>query len=387
MKTIHVFHHTDLDGMGVKILGILYSKSKGLNVITHKCGYNRINNEIIEILKNPDNIEEIIIGDISVNSETANELDKIFQKGVPVRLRDHHGSASWLNRYPWAIVQETDSNLIPRCGTWWLAQDPDFQNIRSKCQIFIDWVNDWDTWRWKRKWIQPKQLNALFSLLGEEKFTSTIIDKIENSSGSFSGRDLFDERISIMLEVYDSLTLQRVEQCERHMYQFTLKISNKLSLGKGYFTPAERFQNLKLKTGVIFLNDNISEIGDMILERNPKLDLLAIMALPCTISWRTIKNLGISLNKIALYATGNGGGHYYAAASSIPGNKFQDMLNYFFDNLFSRQLSFNGVVSSNFLKKKDKESPDKIKSEIQKNLERDREFFLRTSNQAGVCSQ
>ena len=358
---LHIFHHTDLDGMGVKILSILYAKIHHIPYETHCCGYSRIDKEVRKCLME-DAPDGIIIGDISVDSDTAKMLNNAHKRGMKLHLYDHHEPAMFLNEYSWAEVA-TSINGSACCGTKLLSEASFMKAISSHMRYFINLVNDWDTWEWKENNNQvARQLNSLFSILGEDEFTNYIVDKIYvpsivEPSGYHLGyiskeTDLFTLKSKIMMETHQKLIDQQVLSCEKYMYTMNLwvQIPN-----KGESSRKIPHKTVSFKTGIIFLNDNLSEVGDKILDRNPELDILMIMVFPGNISWRTHKDLPISLSKIAKMATGSGGGHSQASGSNIPFAKFQDSLCRFMDDNFSSHLEYSNLVSAYVRRKREEE--------------------------------
>ena len=340
-KTIHIFHHTDLDGMGVKLLGMLYANHRGIPYKTYKCGYRQINPSVQAILKQPDDIEEIIIGDISVNDETAQLLEQAVKGGMKIRLYDHHESALSLKEYEWAHVQETDEKGISRSGTWVMGQDPDFQTFYSENQFLMDTIDDWDTWNWKKKGnTTARKLNSLVDILDEEEFFKYILSKVFQPVDSEDS--LFDDRIKIMLETHRRAVLSQAETCEKNMYTF--KLWTEVPIHKDG-VQRRLTQSISLKTGMVFVQSSVSEIGDVILDNHPELDILMMIIFPNTISWRTQKQLPISLGRIAKRATGWGGGHPSAAGSTISYSVFQDMITKFMEDSFEDTLDYSNLVS------------------------------------------
>lgn len=346
-RKIYIFHHTDLDGMGVKLLGILYAQSKNIPYETYKCGYRQINSGVQAALKQ-DDIEEIIIGDISVNEETADMIEQAIRFGIKIRLYDHHESALPLDKYQWARVQEVDAEGTPCSGTWVMGQDPDFQPFYAANQFLMDTINDWDTWLWKkRNNIAARQLNSLMDILGENEFTDYLLSKTQISVGNIrisvtSAEELFDDNIKIMLDTHRRLLEQQAETCEQNMY--TLKLWTQIPIHKDG-VQRRLTQTVCLKTGMVFVQSSISELGDLILDKHPELDVLMMIIFPNTISWRTQKKLPISLGRIAKRATGWGGGHPSAAGSTISYSAFQDMISRFMEDSFQDNLEFSNLTS------------------------------------------
>lgn len=329
--------------MGVKILGMLYAEEKGLPCKTIPCSYNRVNTEVCNAIKTVDDVAEIIIGDISVNDDTAERLEDLYRDGMPIRLRDHHDTATSLNKYNWAWVEEADSDGIARCGTWWLAADDDMESVRQRLGVVIECIDQWDTWKWKSTGFEPaRQLNSLFGIMGEEEFIEYILSRYRaNELQDMDG--LFTERSRILLEAHDKYISAQAATCEKFMY--TMNLWTQIP-ERREGVQRKLHKTIKLKTGVVFVTGNLSEIGDLILDNHPEVDVLMMVAFPGLISWRTQKDLPISLGKIAKRATGNGGGHPKAAASVISFDAFKDMMTRFMETNFSTKLDFSNLRSS-----------------------------------------
>lgn len=329
---IHIFHHVDLDGMGVKMLSEFYAAPRS-SFKSYPCGYRTINEAVQDCLITA-SPEEIIIGDISVNEEVATKLNKAVKSGLKVRLRDHHETANYLNQYDWAIVAANDTDGIPRCGTYWLFQDSDFDEYRQYFQVLVDTIDDWDTWKWKdNNNTDAKDLNALLTILGDDEFCEYIMrlihKSIETHTPLTSSAQLFNEKTRIMLDTHSRLVENLVRTCERSLYTFNLWVYGNTTT--------------RLRTGIVFINTEISEVSDIVLERHPDLDALMIYTFPGSISWRSRKPLEVSLSKIAKKATGVGGGHSQSAGSTIPIAKFQDFIAYFMDTNFDNGLDYSNI--------------------------------------------
>ncbi|MDK2600547.1 hypothetical protein QO179_23930 [Bacillus stercoris] len=120
LKPVKVFTHTDLDGVGSGLIfQTLYNKD---NVSVTYCDYKDINDIVKKFLKTDlSKWSKIFITDISVNEEVAELIQNIYQESFNhFVLLDHHGTATWLNKYEWALVQETfdrDGNTHKTSGT------------------------------------------------------------------------------------------------------------------------------------------------------------------------------------------------------------------------------------------------------------------------------
>lgn len=302
-----IFHHSDLDGMGVKIVAIDDAQRNNRECETFKCNYHDVNEIVRNRLKEDmTDVVDIIIGDISVDPETAKLLDQLHQSGqVTLLLRDHHATAEHLNIYSWAEVREQDYDGVPRCGTWWMAAA--FPETFQMMKTFVETVDDWDTWKWtKNDNITAKELNSLFQVIGEDKFCE-YVSKVYSNIVVSEPAQLFTGWASSIIEAHDMFVNKTANSCEKDMLTMNLKLPMKSSV---------------YKTGIIFANHDLSDIANVILGRHPELDILMIMSFPKSISYRCRKPLDIPLGDLANMMTGKGGGHPQSAGSVISSRVF-----------------------------------------------------------------
>ena len=354
-----VFHHSDLDGMGVKILGMLIGRAKGYNaedIQTYKCNYGDIDQIIQKRLdgNSPENdgfIDEILIGDISVQSkEMAETLNNMYYEfDLRLNLLDHHATAMWMNEYEWAKVREVDGGGVARCGTYWVFEE--FKQLLSAHDMindavlkFVDLVDEYDTWRWMNDKENPNtdadKLNNVFKMMYEERFTEYMINIIDEDY------DLFDETADMLCEVRNNQLDHRASQLDDDMwigdYKFSMKYGDgvyeevmsyynehrreddKVGAEKRWYDEFwSRIHNSSyhktFKVGVVYYNHDISDIGNRLLTKHPELDFIIFVCLPGMMSYRSAKELAIPLGIIAKYTTGSGGGHPESAGGKIRG--------------------------------------------------------------------
>lgn len=305
MSKILIFHHSDLDGMGVKIVAIRAAQLQEMEYETFKCNYTDVNEIVRERLsKGLAGVTDIVLGDISVDADTAVILDEACScHNVNLILRDHHATAEHLNMYDWALVREHKDGT-PYCGTWLLAEV--FPEVADEFQAFIQTVDDWDTWKWTKNGNNTaKNLNALFQVIGEERFTEYILRLYEGTITDPA--QLFNSWAASIVEAHDLFVEKTARNCENSMWTMDVKVPLK--------------QNT-YKTGVIFANNDLSDIANIILAKHPELDILMIISYPKTISYRTRKSLDIPLGDLAQMVTGKGGGHPQSAGSTISAKVF-----------------------------------------------------------------
>lgn len=307
-KKVLVFHHSDLDGMGVKFIGIKVALSKGLPYETYNCNYHTVNTLVFKnVRRQLKNIDTIIIGDISIDDEMAEILDEWKENyGFNLILRDHHATAEYLNKYSWAYVHEFDEDGVPWCGTYLLAKE--FPEIQKDWEVFIKTVDDWDTWKWtKNQNHYAKDLDSLFQTLGEEEFTKymfSVLDKCPTYS-----EELFTDWADTMIQANNMMIEKIAKSCEKHMMTTTLDV-------KGY----------SYSCGIVFCNTQISEVAEFLLSRHDEIDILMLIGFPRGISFRSKKNLEISLGDVAKYTTGAGGGHPQSAGAVISAKQISSFI-------------------------------------------------------------
>ena len=338
-KKVYVFGHNDLDGVGVQILGRMYAQVCGAEVEVHQCTYTTINNEVMQMLKDVpvSKIHTVIIGDISVNKEVAQHLNAYYKsEHLPVILRDHHATAEHLNQYNWAMVSEKDQQGTLRCGTYWLW---DYLMVLmpesfSKMETFVKVVDSWDTWKWKTDniGIYANYLNALHKIHGSKKFTDYIMNLDMRQVSK--PKDLFDTYAEVLVKTHEEIALHTARSCEESLWVTQIG-----------FKPQHKSKDSKylvFNMGIVFCNNDISEVADYIFTKHPELDFIMIGNLPKAFSFRTQKKLAIPLGDIADMITGSGGGHPFSAGATIDAKQFQTAF-YKFMNSLGTSSEFNMV--------------------------------------------
>jgi len=101
-EKIHLITHTDLDGIGPSIVLDAFG-------IPHDVSYvetRKIDDAVIEKIEELNDHELVIITDLSVNAETALQIEAVNKEpnGRQIVILDHHASAVYLNEYDWAAV-------------------------------------------------------------------------------------------------------------------------------------------------------------------------------------------------------------------------------------------------------------------------------------------
>ena len=108
---IKLFTHTDLDGAGCAILGVLAYGRENINI--EYCDYNNVDDKIKNYILSDEyqDYSQTFITDISVNEEIAKMINNIKLTTTEFILIDHHQTAKWLSdKYVWAIVETKTDN-------------------------------------------------------------------------------------------------------------------------------------------------------------------------------------------------------------------------------------------------------------------------------------
>lgn len=300
--------HTDLDGIGCDIIvKLAYGVS---NVETHYCDYTNINEKALEGLRRHDNYDLIIISDISVSLEVAEQLNFIKDKVI---ILDHHDTALPLNKFDFGAVSLTLNNH-ETCGTELvfnylmelLEQHQLYRWDRLESLYnFVESVRRYDTWEWKTKYLYdptPVKLDNLLKILDIEDFVSSMFEK-------------FEQRQDFITKT-DELLLDVEEKRKNRFFE-------------------KKHQTLKTKhfwgynVGIIFTDDYVSELANYVFEKEPTIDIM-ILIVDGKVSYRTSKK-GIDVSKIAqLYG---GGGRTQTSGSEIS----VDVINRFFNDIFKHE--------------------------------------------------
>ena len=324
MNKIAIIYHTDLDGYGVKVAGRIYANQKGYedkDIVFIRADYYKnanskkklfIDDLIDEQIKSHEGeIDEIILGDISVKSEEKAEYLNELSKTKKVILRDHHDTATWMNKYEWAKVRETDDEGIARSGTYWITKEllsDEYIEKHPNLKKFIYLTDKFDAWTWAK--INPKldeavDLALLFGAMNEEGFDSDIYPKLllENEV------DLFDERMKFYLKI-KNVDLRRQTWAAYY------------SMKRGIYTYKDGDKEIPLKVAIIS-TENGSIIAEKLREifaiKHEEYDFILNFGLNGGLALRCSDNPKVPVNKILMQmGDGLGGGHICSAGGKLP---------------------------------------------------------------------
>lgn len=345
MKIIHV-SHTDLDGIGAIILSKYLVAHSSVELEYYTCGYHSVEEKIASILDRMDAGEDIklVITDISFReiSGLAERIDKSY--GDKVVLLDHHATSNYLNTYSWAKSKEANENGELTCGTAWyyeyLMSNADTRDYFKKNQYlatFVRLVNLWDTWRWMTDFDEPKQeastLNMVLNIKGKEWFMKDVLEKAFNPAAEYMPFD-FTESDEILIHSKKLEIERQIDSKEKELVTgrliFSVDSDKQIQFAQKYLQDLgveqfTKYKNIlrkgfkcKFNVGVIYLTENISDVGNELARRHSELDIIIIISMPNSVSYRTVKDLSVPLGIIANWiGNGKGGGHPQSAGSVL----------------------------------------------------------------------
>ena len=323
---VKLFTHTDLDGIGCEILAKI-AFSKDVDVTNSEV--SDINKNIKEFLDNSKNngiYDKIYITDISVNKENAERLSNRPEK---VQLLDHHGTALWLNQYPWAHVRVKDKETgILTSGTELMYKNLEkeglFKSLDNKhskqLKQFTEAVRDYDTYRFDKMGEDGKlsrDLNDLMFIKGSIPFKNDVYNQLNIGAFPF-----FSEADRAMLDMSHKKLENYIKDKNENIEVFTIN---------GY------------KGGLVYAEQNFSELGNKLCEMNPKLDFIAMVE-PTKgfVSIRSRKD-DIDVGKDIAVPLG-GGGHAKSAGAPL-----KDEMKLLFRNALEDAVSAGATIRNGHL--------------------------------------
>lgn len=280
MSQILITHADDMDGAAC---GVIFRAAFPDGIVYYE-DYQTVDARAQEVLETK--LPKILyLADISVKSETASKLEEARKQGVNVRLYDHHVTAKPLQKYPWAVIDES------ACGAYLL-----WRGLReNKCpsieayKDLVVLVDDYD--RWVHANPLSLKLNELYRAVG---------------------RDYWVERFSKDPRV--ELSSFEEAACISFRKQMEDYISK---------TPVQVFEIKPHRVGLAFAEQHISELAHAKIQQLDLDFIIIINFRKGTISFRSKSNIDVS----RLAAHLGGGGHSRAAGCQLPEEVKENMKN------------------------------------------------------------
>lgn len=302
MKVL-VLTHTDLDGAGSRILAEAYFEPRHHELTVVHLENGKIDEWVTRKMQPTSKgeiplaeFDYIYMTDISVGPEVAVLIDEALKADVLKEfvLLDHHKTAEFLNVYDWAHVHthHDDGSLASGTSLFLHYLNDVWGPTKPEKNIIAEKIRRYDTWEWHTKYqdVEPKMLNDLFYIYGTERFVQHALSYIKGELTHL----LNDEALSI-LDI-ENTRISTYYQQKRSTIEF------------GKF--------LKFSTATIFAETYQSQIGMMILNEFPDVDVVIMIDMSRRkISFRSSKP-GIDVTELAVKL--GGGGHPQAAGAPIP---------------------------------------------------------------------
>ena len=339
---IVVISHNDLDGIGPNLLCAFYKKfmkcSYDFEIIN--CSYDNVNEIVMKTLRRDDfndsaisKVKYFVISDLSVSAETAEEIDKLNKAGiVKPYLFDHHVDRNGISKYDWCVIQ------LEQPKAKWYSDVPDLKSgtkffyeflvhilnleeDKTFAEALVDMITYYDTWYWKTVLGEnenpeynsidvqiakcAKKLNSLYYLYGKEDFIEAILAIVEKSDEKGLG-DFIGELMNFLIQFdpIERTTNKKTEYYasnEEEIIRLNVKVPN---IGE-------------VRVGCIFYEDDISNMGNLIAEKYPDIDIAAVIQINTNkISYRSVKKTP-QADCGALASFLGGGGKFHTAGSQI----------------------------------------------------------------------
>ena len=257
-------------------------------------GYEDVNEEVKKALIE-ENWNHVFITDISVNKETAELINNEFSHKVS--LIDHHPDLDWLNDYKWAKVTTGIPNREDTPSGTSLFYDFMIRSLGVEkpalLSEFVELVRRYDTYIWKNVYndIKPKQLNDYLGMVGFYQFLNEMIERL------IDNKPIFSDEAKMMLKFKE-------KEIEIYVRSKNKTLTKRVIDG--------------LLVGFVFADQYHSELGNMLMELNPDIDLVVILDLGRKkISIRSVEEKNVNCTDIARKWY-SGGGHKCASGSRIP---------------------------------------------------------------------
>lgn len=300
--------HTDLDGAGCAVVGLL----NGIREIYYCNNGSDINNTVTDLIDEYNRgfyeMFNIIIADNSVSDEVAETLDKLYgNDNFGLTLLDHHASAEHLNKYDWATIDTEE------CGTTLMYYEcGDYKHNTDDLKKFCNDVKDRDLWLWEQNGNEYANIhNEYLHMLGIEKYVAAIASNILDGKLIINKAD--ENKVRKKLAEKDAYVQSNVN----NYFKKKIHIGSKLT--PQYATEYE--------VAFTFASRYVSELGNAICKEHNDIDICAIVcANRGTVELRAVKD-NVDLSVIAKKL--GGGGHKRAAGFPLSTDFINSIINSF----------------------------------------------------------
>lgn len=285
--TTYLYTHNDLDALGCAIVTrLLYGESI-------KISYNSpfaIDESLIQALEteNFEDSDQMLVADISPSKETCVKINEAYKKGLRVQLIDHHKTKMWINKYKWAICDDTSA-----CGAklLWIYNSPAHETIKNDAEYtqLIEAINAWDLWKTESPHrARGEELNSLLKFIGKTEFLESFLKNPQADSAT-----PYSHIIGYLQRNRDKYVKRIIkDQLRKTNYHMD-------DLGNTY--------------KIIFAGDYISEVGNAALNDEDSEDLKYVVIVNPNYGACSLRSRAGEVDVSAVAKRLGGGGHAGAA--------------------------------------------------------------------------
>ena len=282
-----ISHVADIDGVSPVIL----MKLAKLNFDYELKDIDEIEEYMNELLDTDLGIyNNIYITDLTVPESIYNRINDSKYKNK-FKVFDHHKTHLYAQDLDYVTID------INECGTTLF-----YKYLKTKYKFkksvdeYTEHVKNLDIWLWQQKNdLIAKQLGDLFDIYGKTRYIDEIYIKLKKNKFKLGK---FENKI---LEIEQDKIDRYITKKEKEMY--ILEYEN-------------------LKTGLVFCERYKSEMGNRLSVLHPELDFITMINLAGGISFRTDKDIDLSIIAEKLH----GGGHKKACGAPIPNEMKEEFI-------------------------------------------------------------
>lgn len=295
MKDLLITHVADIDGLSPVILFKLTQRNFDYKLLQ----IQEIDLYFEELFsKDLSEYENIYITDLTLTEAVYNKIEQNTYKNR-FKVFDHHRTHLFALFYPYATID------INECGTSLFYNY--LKNLypieKDNVSAYVDHVKNLDIWLWvKKEDFIARDLGDLCSIYGEELYIETMYERLSTTQPFH-----FSTLENKMLQLHTKKKQKYMERKEKEMY---------------------KIQWLTYTVGVVFSEQYRSEMGDVLSNNHPDLDLIAMVNTGGGVSFRTSKedvDLSILSEKMG------GGGHKKAAGFGFPESLRRELIQKLFE--------------------------------------------------------
>ena len=232
----------------------------------------------------------IYITDLTVPESIYNRINDSKYKNK-FKVFDHHKTHLYAQDLDYVTID------INECGTTLF-----YNYLKTKYKFkksvdeYTEHVKNLDIWLWQQKNdLIAKQLGDLFDIYGKTRYIDEIYIKLKKNKFKLGK---FENKI---LEIEQDKIDRYITKKEKEMY--ILEYEN-------------------LKTGLVFCERYKSEMGNKLASLHPELDFITMVNLAGGISFRTNKDIDLTVIAEKLH----GGGHKKACGAPIPNEMKEEFI-------------------------------------------------------------